>query len=401
VTVHGPQKALDLPAGLDFTRRVPPRRQAARPRMMYSAHDCPYNTVTMNRRILIFYYIISLLFLLVLLAFAVWRFKATLDRNVGQAENAFADLKVSALSTYLAEGTFASEYFKYNLRQQASLLPRLQAVSVRSQASGIEYLWARNRLVLRVPDAPESGYRLEKARDRLLSAPFTGDYVLEGVFRVLEWEDLTPALRELFYMLLAFLVITAVALVAVSSAREPATGYVPLQPQRVAAAPRREGLVSSASGLGLREHLSSRLGHELERAASSDQDLTLLLLALEPRHAGAFGHLAHRVLNTFPYRDLCFEYDGRTCAVIMPDKDLAQGLKDARAFQRSLAEDAWPGGERVAAGMGLSARNGRLVDARRLLLEAAKALERAMTEGSGHIVAFQADPEKFRRTLAG
>jgi GGDEF domain-containing protein len=357
----------------------------------------------MNRKILVFYYIISLLFLLVLLAFAAWRFKTTLDRNVEQAENAFADLKMSALSTYLAEGSFTSEYFKYNLRQQASLLPRLLAVSVRSQASGVEYLWARNRLVLRAPDSPQSGYHLERVRDRLLSASFTGDFVLDGVFRVLEWEDLTPVLRELFYMLLAFLVITAVALVAVTSAREPAakSGYVPLQPQRVAAAPRRDGLVSSASGLGLREYLPSRLEHELERAASSDQDLSLLLVALEPRQAGAFGQLARQVLNAFPFRDLCFEYDGRTCAVILPDKDLAQALKDARAFQRRLAETAWPGGERAAAGIGCSARNGRLVDARRLLLEAAKALERAAAEGGGHIVAFQADPEKFRKTLAG
>jgi hypothetical protein len=50
--------------------------------------------------------------------------------------------------------------------------------------------------------------------------------------------------------------------------------------------------------------------------------------------------------------------------------------------------------------MGLSARNGRLANAARLLLESSKALERAEAEGAGHIVAFQADPEKFRRTLA-
>ena len=51
--------------------------------------------------------------------------------------------------------------------------------------------------------------------------------------------------------------------------------------------------------------------------------------------------------------------------------------------------------------MGLSTRNGRLANAARLLLESSKALERALAEGGGRIVAFQADPEKFRRTLAG
>ncbi len=368
----------------------------------------------MNRKILIFYYIISLLFLLVVLAFSVWRFKVTLDRNLEQAENAFADLKVSALSTYLAEGSFSSEYFKYNLRQQASLLPRLLAVSVRSPASGVEYLWVRDRAILRTAPVAPAGpeYRLQRVADRLLHASFTGEYVLDGAFRVLEWQDLAPLLKELFYLLVAFLVITAAALVAVSSGRGPSVaapaaagteeaataGYVPLPAQRITAALRTPQAAPATSGLVPREQLPSRLDHELERAAASDQDLTLLLLALESP-AGAFGRLAHQVLNTFPFRDLCFQYDQRACALILPDKDLAQGLKDARAFQRRLREDA--AGGRLTVAMGLSARNGRLVDAARLLLETAKALERALAEGGGRIVAFQADPEKFRKSLAG
>jgi GGDEF domain-containing protein len=231
--------------------------------------------------------------------------------------------------------------------------------------------------------------------------------VLDGVFRVLEWQDLAPLLRELFYLLVAYLVITAAALVAISSGREPATaaptaepsaGYVPLPAQRMTAALRASQAVP-VSGLIPREQLASRLEHELERAAASDQDLTLLLLALESQQAGAFGHLAHQVLNAFPFRDLCFQYDERTCAVILPDKDLAQCLKDARGFQRKLGETS--GGGRLVVSMGLSARNGRLANAARLLLESSKALERALAEGGGRIVAFQADPEKFRKTLAG
>jgi len=379
---------------------------------MYSSRNCPYNTHTMNRKILLFYYIISLLFLLVVLAFTAWRFKVTLDRNLEQAENAFADLKVSALSTYLAEGSFSSEYFKYNLRQQAALLPRLLAVSVRSPALGVEYLWARDRgILLAEPEGqarPE--YRLEPARDRLLHAPFAEDYVLDGVFRVLEWRDLAPLLRELFYLLVTYLVITVAALVAISSGRSPATaagernpdaaataGYVPLPAQRMTAALRRQA--PPASGLVPGEQLPSRLDHELERAAASDQDLTLLLLGMEPQQAGAFGRLAHQVLNAFPFRDLCFQYDERTCAVILPDKDLAQCLKDARGFQRKLQENLGAG--RLAVSMGLRSRNGRLVNAARLLLETSKALERALAEGGGRIVAFQADPEKFRKILAG
>lgn len=365
----------------------------------------------MNRKVLVFYYIISLLFVLVVLGFAAWRFKVTLESNLRQAEDAFADLKVSALSTYLAEGSFSSEYFKYNLRQQASLLPRLLAVTIRSSSLGVEYLWARNRQVLAAEPGSFAGpeYRLQRVRDRLLQAPFAQEYVLDGVFRVLEWRDLAPLLRELFYLLVVYLVVTAAALVAVSSGRAPAAGqasgagaataggYIPLPAGKLAPAARPRA--APVSGLAPREELPSRLDHELERAAASDQDLSLLLLALEPQQAGAFGQLAHQVLETFPFRDLCFQYDERACAVILPDKDLSQSLKDARAFRHKLGQTM--GGGRPPVSMGLAARNGRLANATRLLLEGSKALGKALAEGGGRIVAFQADPEKFRKTVAG
>jgi len=365
----------------------------------------------MNRKVLVFYYIISLLFLLVVLGFSAWRFKVTLESNLRQAEDAFADLKVSALSTYLAEGSFSSEYFKYNLRQQAALLPRLLAVTIRSPSLGVEYLWARSRQILASEPGSLAGpeYRLERVRDRLLQAPFAQEYVLDGVFRVLEWRDLTPLLRELFYLLVAYLVVTAAALAAASSGRAPAdgqvsgagtataAGYVPLSASRIAPAARPRA--APVAGLAPREELPSRLDHELERAAASDQDLSLLLLALEPQQAGALGQLAHQVLKAFPFRDLCFQYDERACAVILPDKDLAQSLKDARAFRRKLGETM--GGGQPPVSMGLAARNGRLANATRLLLECSKALEKALAEGGGRIVAFQADPEKFRKTVAG
>jgi GGDEF domain-containing protein len=370
---------------------------------MYNAHDCPYNGPSMNRKILVFYYIISLIFLLVVLVLSAWRFKVARDTNLTRAENAFSDLKVAALSTYLAEGSFSSEYFKYAMRQQSAMLPRLLAVAIYSRQQGVEYLWARRGNLLLNDPAAAPGllpqYRLQDIRDRLLTASFDPTHSMDAVFRVLEWEDLAPLLRELFYLLVAFLVVTVVVLVAASSARQ---AYLPLAPGRwsAAAAP-KGGLSSPESGLGLREHLPARLEHELERAASSDQDLCLLLLAVDPRQpASAFQALARQVLAGFPFRDLCFEYDGRTCAVILPEKDLSQALKDARAFRRRLSEMSWPGGRPTAVSLGLSARNGRLIDSGRLLLESSTALQRAEAEGAGRIVAFQADPEKFRRSLA-
>jgi GGDEF domain-containing protein len=364
----------------------------------------------MNRKILIFYYSISIAILLFLLLFAAWRFMTAVERNAAQAQDAFADLKVSALSTYLAEGTFSSEYFRFNLKQQASLLPRLRLAAIYSPAGGIQYLLARDRTLLAPdnrPDNPSAGwngqpaYRLRQFTERRFTTSFTQEYTLEAVFRVLEWTDLSPLLRELFYLLVVYLVITAVVLVAVSTA--PRDGYVPMPAGRLAEAGKPQGLRSHDSGLGWREHLSTRLEHELERSASFDQDLALLLLALDPRKPAAgynYRQLAQQVMSGFPFKDLCFEYDSRSVAVILPDKDLAQALKEAREFQKRLSSVTWSGGGRVAVSLGLSARNGRLINATRLLLEASKALQRAEADGGGRIVAFQADPEKYRAALA-
>jgi GGDEF domain-containing protein len=165
-------------------------------------------------------------------------------------------------------------------------------------------------------------------------------------------------------------------------------------------------LVSPQTGLVWKAHLEPRLGHELERSAASDQDLALLLVALDPgvtRSARSYNlrQLAMQAQSSLPFKDLAFEYDARTCAIILPEMDLRQALKQAGALQKKLAQAPWAGGQRVPVSMGLAARNGRLISATRLLQEAAKSLEQAEKSGPGRIVAFQADPQKYRDTLAG
>jgi hypothetical protein len=49
--------------------------------------------------------------------------------------------------------------------------------------------------------------------------------------------------------------------------------------------------------------------------------------------------------------------------------------------------------------MGLSARNGRLVSGATLLSEASKAMSRAQGDSSDSIIAFKADPEKYRQLI--
>ena len=373
----------------------------------------------MNRKPLLAYYIISLLFLLVMLGFAAWRVAAELKRNTETAGRAVSELQVKALSTYLAEGSFSSEYFKHEMKRQVLQQPRLLALVIYSGEQGIQYLLVRDRkLLAAMPDssAPWLGspeYRLQAPLERNFTVAFTEQYNLDAVFRLLDWPDLYPILRELLYMLLAYLVLTAVMLLAVGAAAEggaagravPAAGgtLAPFPPEEPGGKEAR-GLVSPQTGLVWKDHLSPRLAHELERAAASDQDLSLLLVALSTGGNSAalaynLRQLAMQARAAFAFKDLAFEYDARTCALILPDKDLHQALKEATAFQKRLSRVSWAEG--VTASMGLAARNGRLISATRLLLEASKSLEQAEKAGPGRIVAFQADPQKYRDSLAG
>jgi GGDEF domain-containing protein len=375
----------------------------------------------MNRKPLLAYYIISLIFLLVLLGFAAWRVAAELKRNTEAAGRAVSELQVKALSTYLAEGSFSSEYFKHEMKRQLAQQPRLLALVIYSGEQGIQYLLARDRkLLAAMPDssAPWLGspeYRLMAPLERNFTVAFTQQYNLDAVFRLLDWPDLYPILRELLYMLLAYLVLTAVMLLAAGAAAEPGTAAraVPAAGGTMAPFPPEEpggtaarGLVSPQTGLVWKDHLSPRLSHELERAAASDQDLSLLLVALDvggnsATQAYNLRQLALQARAVFAFKDLAFEYDARTCVLILPDKDLHQALKEAGAFQKRLSRISWAGGGQVTVSMGLAARNGRLISATRLLLEASKSLEQAEKAGPGRIVAFQADPQKYRDSIAG
>lgn len=376
----------------------------------------------MNRRLLVAYYIISLVFLLLLLGFAGWKIRAELDRNAAAAQRILSELQVKALSTYLAEASFTSEYFKYDLKRQFVQQPRLLMLVIYSGEQGIQYMLARDRGLL--AGAPEDlsswkgkpEYILRAIFEASFTVPFTQQYSLDAVFRLLDWPDLYPVLRELFYMLLAYLFVAAVMLLAAGASAEPrgaaralpAAGgaLAPFPPEEPDGGSGTQGLVSPQTGLVWKAHLEPRLGQELERSAASDQDLALLLAALDPgvtRSARSYNlrQLAMQAQSSLPFKDLAFEYDARTCAIILPEMDLRQALKQAGALQKKLAQAPWAGGQRVPVSMGLAARNGRLISATRLLQEAAKSLEQAEKSGPGRIVAFQADPQKYRDTLAG
>lgn len=162
------------------------------------------------------------------------------------------------------------------------------------------------------------------------------------------------------------------------------------------------GLYSPRSDVGWEAYAADRLASELHRCASFEQDLVLLMM--EPKSDAAntetaFSDFAGSAVSFFTFKDLVFERGSRGVSVILPNVDLEHGLRMADEFRRKLRK----GPEPLSAAdirIGLTARSGRLVDAERLMLEASRALMKAIEESSSPVVAFKPDPERYRSFIA-
>ncbi len=129
-----------------------------------------------------------------------------------------------------------------------------------------------------------------------------------------------------------------------------------------------------------------RLGKELERAASFNQDLTLLVFR------PGFG-MESSIREAFEYDDLMFNLDNGNLAVIEMNKDLDTVLAATEDLIRRIISYADTRETRA----GIASRNGRLLEPDRLIKEALAALER--TTEDTNIVAFRSNPERYREYL--
>ncbi len=166
-----------------------------------------------------------------------------------------------------------------------------------------------------------------------------------------------------------------------------------------------KGLYSPESGLGWSEYLPERLGAELSRAASFEQDLVLLELSHEgiSRDSASYRMILRILLEFFSFRDLAFEQGSTGLAVILPNIDSEHALRMAEEFLKkvtALLREEGSSQDYLKIHLGLSSRSGRLVDAQRVITEARAALGRAREEGDSRIVAFKADPNKYRSYIA-
>ncbi|MDC7240583.1 MAG: hypothetical protein PQJ50_09510 [Spirochaetales bacterium] len=151
-------------------------------------------------------------------------------------------------------------------------------------------------------------------------------------------------------------------------------------------------LYNPETGLGWEAFLEERLGLELERSASFDQDLVLVMIR-EIGDSSDMENISSIVREEYSYHDLIFEAGSNTLALIEPNKDLDEAIGDAQSLVKKISSETSSANIKC----GLSSRNGRLITGKRLINEADTSLNKADEENP--IVGFRSDPERFREYL--
>lgn len=164
-----------------------------------------------------------------------------------------------------------------------------------------------------------------------------------------------------------------------------------------------EGLYSPVTGLGWQQYLIERLDSELVRAASSEQDLSLMILRVSAtKHTDLVSRkIAQELLEHIKFRDMAFEFGSDGFAGIFQNISLNQAMK--------IADDLYEGVDALLREaeiesqitIGITTRTARLLSADRMIEEAVIAAAKAVAEPDLPIVAFRANPDKYRDFVAG
>jgi len=384
----------------------------------------------MIRRFGLVYTVFSLVVLVVLVFLVLARLSTARSANMDEAAASFRRLRTQ-LQTQVGPDAVSEA-----LRDYATIVPTVESLVVFNPDRGLLYVWAVDSELIAIPlgDLDDftgfPSYRLRDVPHVRFREQLEAGVYLDAVYRVLGFTDAYVPLRDSLVALLVFAFITVVVALSLGRAdpaaaapttgrTEPAASPEPRPPDvraEPAAAPESHepscpspedadldyeeipldeistsgeagSLFDAVTGLSHTEHLERRLGLELERAAYNDQDLTCLLVRFPaPLDRDAYAEHAKQILATFQFADLCFQYDETTFCVVLPNTELPQGIRQAESFHA----------RHPSCRIGLSARNGRLVEARRLLTETERSLEHAAEEDGG-IVGFRPDPRKYRQ----
>ena len=145
-------------------------------------------------------------------------------------------------------------------------------------------------------------------------------------------------------------------------------------------------------------HLESAL----QQCTLHDQDLACVII--ESKEVGGsvkmYQDIAGQALEFFGITEGLFQKDSLGMSLILPGETLEECRTKVETFHKKIIDKYgdffWEPSDLC---IGISARQGRQVDADRLLLEASTALKKALNDPQNPIISFKIDPERYKAFL--
>jgi len=390
----------------------------------------------MTRKTLKAVNICALVVLIAILAYTAFLFTSFYRSGSSNAKIAISRISERAYTLLSLEsqnrgtqGVVSEQSSQLNtLRKSLTELSQLKSFVLYNSNGEIIYIYARNPSYVRVLQPQSTDQYLRASIDlpynnlfettQKVSIDKNSNMYGEGVYQVFTPHRLFSVSKILFFALGAlFLVLlfsivgahkerSAVASEVVSSESDTFTNEISSDTESTEEEGHdvfsEDALYTPDTGLCFEQYLEERLSNELRRAAAFDQDLVAALIkcrnGLEER--ALYIQLAHIVKDHFTFHDLLFEVEHDKIAVILPNTDLEQGINELSDFQRELFNGASDNFCSFDISIGISSRNGRLINSPRILKEARVALNKAEKDSETNLIGFRPDPGKFRSFLA-
>ena len=405
----------------------------------------------MDKRFSLIFLIVSGAFFLFIVGLTGFRIEQSRRHNAELARERVPALVAKTVSLRDSTGGFGTPEFRKNMKDVFDAEPRLLLLSLHSPSDGMLYVVARTKSYLKVPAEPTPDWRgtpaydMSRGYDVLASEPIPGSIpglTLDALFVVMGREDLYPVVRDDLYLFLAFLLVCGVIILifmsvqmddsgsdhrrvrpaAAAAAHAPSAPYAappreeaasqeaePRRPQTGPASespePKVQGLTSPRTGLVWAEFLEPRLRAELERASSSDQDISVARIRIDEPYVDqrlplVTAEIARLLKQSFPLHDLIFEAGNDGYTVILPDSEVDAALRVLEEFRKKTGATAIEGMTRSVS-IGVSSRGGRLIQENVLREEADIAVAKASREGGNQVIGFRVDASRFRTSLTG
>ena len=161
------------------------------------------------------------------------------------------------------------------------------------------------------------------------------------------------------------------------------------------------GLYSPITGISWQEYLPEYLESELRRAASSEQDIALVIMKLEDFTLESMigKKISALLIDFIKFRDMIFEFDNNGFAAILQDTNLDEAMKKAEEIYKGTKNILTEYDISKSVSIGIT-RTSRLISAGRMIEEAQAAVNRAIKNNEDPIVAFRVNPDKYREFIS-